>query len=109
MSNFFNIIDHPRTRTWNLLIRSQVRYPITPDGLLQISFFQESNPHPLTLKSERSTIELYAPKLDIVFIAVKKSNWGQLGIEPRTSRKFERTQSENYTTKLLPLHITSII
>ena len=24
------ILDLPRTRTWNLLIRSQVRYPITP-------------------------------------------------------------------------------
>ena len=23
-------LDLPRTRTWNLLIRSQVRYPITP-------------------------------------------------------------------------------
>ena len=28
----FYIYDHPRTRTWNLLIRSQVRCPITPDG-----------------------------------------------------------------------------
>jgi hypothetical protein len=27
-------IDRPRTRTWNLLIRSQVRYPITPAGQL---------------------------------------------------------------------------
>ena len=26
--------DHPMTRTRNLLIRSQVRYPITPDGLI---------------------------------------------------------------------------
>ena len=26
------LFDRPRTRTWNLLIRSQVRYPITPAG-----------------------------------------------------------------------------
>ena len=25
---FFYIYDHPSTRTWNLLIRSQVRYPL---------------------------------------------------------------------------------
>jgi hypothetical protein len=31
-------IDRPRTRTWNLLIRSQVRYPITPAGQLVDDF-----------------------------------------------------------------------
>lgn len=47
--------------------------------------------------------------------------WGQLGIEPRTSRKFDTlslkqsitkvifTQSENYTTKLLPRMLVSFV
>ena len=30
------LLDLPRTRTWNLLIRSQVRYPITPADPIEV-------------------------------------------------------------------------